>query len=287
MPSIPDSNGKKFQDSGIRITLHGVTNLLNVIDITRYNTLEKTLRITALVFHFVKKLRGYTNSQNTITTMDLNYVCVTLFKYVQQIHYGEIISTLKHKDKRQTNPPPIIQQLELYLDDNNLIRYKGKTAKHITPPPPQPYSTKCPVMIPAESYLATLIVRVTHLIVLHGGARDTTTQLLQSFWIPKGQQLLKKELKRCVNCRKVVGLPLRSVSSPPLPEIRVTGSQPFRVTRVDYAGSLYIRSNFIELQTILTEVEATLNSRPLTFAYTDINDGPPLTPSHLLYAQCL
>ena len=47
-------------------------------------------------------------------------------------------------------------------------------------------------MIPAESYLATLIVRVTHPIVLHGGARDTTTRLLQSFWIPKGQQLLKK-----------------------------------------------------------------------------------------------
>ncbi|XP_078370371.1 uncharacterized protein LOC144654153 [Oculina patagonica] len=40
--------------------------------------------------------------------------------------------------------------------------------------------------------------------------------------------------------------------------------------------------NAIELQTILTEIEATLNSRPLTYPYTDINDGPPLTPSHFL-----
>ncbi|RMX46501.1 hypothetical protein pdam_00020512 [Pocillopora damicornis] len=40
--------------------------------------------------------------------------------------------------------------------------------------------------------------------------------------------------------------------------------------------------NSIELQTILTEIEATLNSRPLTYAYTDVNDGPPLTPSHFL-----
>ena len=46
-------------------------NLLNVIDITRYNTLNKTLRIAALVIHFVEKLRGYTNSQNTIPAMDL------------------------------------------------------------------------------------------------------------------------------------------------------------------------------------------------------------------------
>ena len=40
--------------------------------------------------------------------------------------------------------------------------------------------------------------------------------------------------------------------------------------------------NFIELQTILAEIEATPNSRPLTYPYTDINDGPPLTPSHFL-----
>ena len=40
--------------------------------------------------------------------------------------------------------------------------------------------------------------------------------------------------------------------------------------------------NAIELQTILTEIEATLNSCPLTYPYTDINDGPPLTPSHFL-----
>ena len=40
--------------------------------------------------------------------------------------------------------------------------------------------------------------------------------------------------------------------------------------------------NYIELNTILTEVEAVLNSRPLTYTYTDIEDGSPLTPSHFL-----
>ena len=40
--------------------------------------------------------------------------------------------------------------------------------------------------------------------------------------------------------------------------------------------------NYIELNTILTEVEAVLNSRPLTYTYTDIEDRSPLTPSHFL-----
>ncbi|KXJ24267.1 uncharacterized protein LOC110248629 [Exaiptasia diaphana] len=39
---------------------------------------------------------------------------------------------------------------------------------------------------------------------------------------------------------------------------------------------------YIELLTLLTEIEAVLNSRPLTYPYTDINDGPPLTPANFL-----
>ena len=38
----------------------------------------------------------------------------------------------------------------------------------------------------------------------------------------------------------------------------------------------------VELTTVVTEIEAVLNSRPLTYVYSDIEDGPPLTPSHFL-----
>ena len=77
--------------------------------------------------------------------------------------------------------------------------------------------------------------------VLHGGVRETLTELRQSYWIPKGRQLVKKEIRKCITCRKVEGPPFRSVNAP-LPYIRVTGSQPFQVTGIDYAGPLYIHN---------------------------------------------
>ena len=40
-----------------------------------------------------------------------------------------------------------------------------------------------------------------------------------------------------------------------------------------------------ELQTLIVEVEAILNDRPITFVPSDINDAEPLIPSHLLYGR--
>ena len=39
---------------------------------------------------------------------------------------------------------------------------------------------------------------------------------------------------------------------------------------------------FPDIVTMVTEVEALLNSRPLTYLYPDIEDNPPLTLAHFL-----
>ena len=40
-----------------------------------------------------------------------------------------------------------------------------------------------------------------------------------------------------------------------------------------------------QLETIVVEIEAMLNDRPLTYVSSDILDPEPLTPSHLLYGR--
>lgn len=43
--------------------------------------------------------------------------------------------------------------------------------------------------------------------------------------------------------------------------------------------------NFEEMCTILTEVEAVINSRPLTYVHNNMNEPQPLTPAHFLVGQ--
>lgn len=45
--------------------------------------------------------------------------------------------------------------------------------------------------------------------------------------------------------------------------------------------------NFEELTTVLTEVEAVINSRPLTFVYSDVEEPEPLSPGHFLVGRKL
>jgi len=45
------------------------------------------------------------------------------------------------------------------------------------------------------------------------------------------------------------------------------------------------RISLVVLQTLIVEVEAILNDRPLTHVSSDIEDAEPLTPAHLLHGH--
>ena len=363
-----------------------------------FDEVSLVLRVTALLVQVARKW-GKTKVYH-ITTKQMLEARTLLLKATQQTTYRQEISYLKNKDKFKE--PAIIQQLNLYLDDGGLIRCRGWLEYTDLP-----HDTKFPILIPKDNYLTTLIVQYMHKVVMHGGVRETLSQIRQTYWIPQGRQLVQKIISKCVTCRKIQGPPFRSEPTPPLPRSRVQQSQAFQFTGIDYAGPLYVRNqgnqtsskmyiclftcatvralhlelvedhttqaflrafrrfisrrgipeyiisdnaktlkagaeelqtmktqalgtntskqflanhsiswkfiterapwwggfyerlvglvkrclkktigkaclNMIELNTILTEVEAVLNSRPLTYLYIDINDAPPLTPSHFL-----
>ena len=101
-PSVPDNqlqdNRENYTETqSISINFANTqtsANLLDVIDITKYSTFYKTLRVTSLVIHFTAKLREKTKS-NTVTAADMKHAHIILLQSVQQFYYGDILSKTK------------------------------------------------------------------------------------------------------------------------------------------------------------------------------------------------
>lgn len=209
-------------------------DILNIIDITRYSTLVHLLRVTARVINFARKWRKRKVYSETFTAKDIVEARNVLLKATQHKIYRQEISYLKNKDK--SRQPAIIRQLDLYLDDEDIIRCRGRLQYTDLP-----HDTKFPILIPKDNYLTTFIVHSMYKQVMHGGVRETFTHIRRTYCIPQGRQLVKRIISKCVTCRKVEGPPFRSVPTPPLPQSRVQQSLVFQFTGIDYAGPLYVR----------------------------------------------
>ena len=107
--------------------------------------------------------------------------------------------------------------------------------------------TKFPVLVPRDHYLAQLQILESHEHVHHQRVKATLTDLRARFWIPRGRQLVRRILYRCMTCRRYEG---RHYAVPPqadLPCFRVTNPA-WDSVGVDYAGPLFVKSYKMSLQ---------------------------------------
>ena len=109
---------------------------------------------------------------------------------------------------------------------------------------PLDFVTKHPIFLPQRNYLSELIIRDCHEDVMHNGLKETLTPLRSRYWIPRGRQIVRRVIYRCVICRRAEG---KAYAAPPpsdLPEFRVQQDFAFTNCGVDFAGPLYVRPMF-------------------------------------------
>ena len=78
--------------------------------------------------------------------------------------------------------------------------------------------------------------------MLHGGVKQTLSELSSRFWLVRGRQQIRQALLKFVICKRFEGMHYSVPSTAPLPEFRLEEKFAFTNVSVDFAGPLFIRT---------------------------------------------
>ncbi|VDH97053.1 Hypothetical predicted protein [Mytilus galloprovincialis] len=98
-----------------------------IIDINNYGSYKKLLRVSAFVQRFIHNCRTVKSLRNVgaMTPDELQQSTILWIRCCQAIAYQDEVRALKLKQIQKTKLPRL-RQLQLYLDNNDLMRCKGR-----------------------------------------------------------------------------------------------------------------------------------------------------------------
>ena len=95
-----------------------------------------------------------------------------------------------------------------------------------------------PVYLPPNTVLSEKLTQDAHVLTLHWGVGLTMTYIRRDYWIPSLRRLTKKVIRTCFGCKRFQATAFQNPPPGNLPVERTTGSVPFQVVGVDYAGPI-------------------------------------------------
>lgn len=195
----------------------------------RTNSLYKLLRATAYVFRF-----GNSSRRNGhITLEEMRHSLEYWIKCEQsQAFYVEIACCRRERPIPRSS---VLRDYGVILDNHGLLRIKGRLQNA-----PLAADTRHPLVIPAKSQLAKLLILDAHRITLHGGTQVVLSHLRLRYWIVHARSYIKRLRHLCVTCKRHRPT-LLTQQMADLPAARVNPNPPFHVCGVDYFGPITIR----------------------------------------------
>ncbi|KAJ0169226.1 hypothetical protein K1T71_015256 [Dendrolimus kikuchii] len=165
------------------------------------NDMQSIRRVATTIGWLSRYIEWLRNKQNIpiqgyLTNMEINHSYNLIIKTVQFMEFQEDFTRLKGKQCVKRNSKLIC--LNPYLDEKDgLLKVGGRLSNsHLS------QSAKHPIILPSHSRLTDLIIRQAHLTTLHGGPSLTLIHLREKYWILSGLRTVKRELNKCVTCRK-------------------------------------------------------------------------------------
>ena len=201
-----------------------------IIDVNRYSSWKKLLRVTSYVLRFTRRSR----KDKSLELYAEEFRSVEEV-WIKSIQYQSCLDEICHLvTARKLSEPPLLRQFNLYPDESGLMRCRGRIQNSVLN-----QEAKTPILLPSKYHCVELIIKDTHNRMLQSGVNTTSTAMRDRFCIIRGRQTIKKIVRRCVRRRKVEEKQFSLPQQPDLPGERVSDDLPVTHTGIDFAGPLY------------------------------------------------
>ncbi|CAL8069017.1 unnamed protein product [Orchesella dallaii] len=197
------------------------------------SSLIKLKRITAYCIRFISNARKQP-LHGPLSTMELRKAYHVLIKMVQKSNFAAEIKSL------QSNLPVSsssrLKTLHPFLDNEGILCVGGRLQNADIPE-----NKKHQMILPHDNHVTKLLIRHTHVSLLHGGFQVTWSTLQSEYWILRGRDTVRFYIRKCVICKRQQARNAAQLMGN-LPSPRITITRPFLNVGIDYAGPFMLRN---------------------------------------------
>ena len=235
---IPSFKGESSVETSA-FTL-GASEPEGLINIEEFSCFRKLVRAYRRVLKCIETWK-IKHLSNYIPNSINNYFALAiarLLKHEQHKYFSDILYYFEKGFCPTKEVPSLVFQLNLFLDEQGLIRVKSKFHKWS-----YGSNDNFPILLPRDSHLTKLIIWDAHIKLFHTGCYAVLAELRKHYYIPKQFSVIKKILKECVHCRR---LNCRTVKTNQncYREFRVDPPNiPFANIFIDYLGPFNVKHN--------------------------------------------
>ncbi|GFR23951.1 integrase catalytic domain-containing protein [Trichonephila clavata] len=162
-----------------------------IIDISRYSSYTKLLRVTAWILRFVHNCKSHLRIIHELNCNEIEKAKDYWIQTVQRQFFSAEINALKEERPLQKKKSKISCFNPFFKDD--YLRLGGRLQFSDIP-----FDTQNPLIRDGNHSFVHLLIQHTHKRLHHLGVRIVLSELRSTFWILRGGQAIKKALHKCL-----------------------------------------------------------------------------------------
>lgn len=167
-----------------------VDNLGKVIDITRYSSKIKLLRVTATVIKFAQFWRKKGKVPQSWTPTEITDLTNAKERWIQAIQRNCFSEELKLLKSGRNSSNRLINQLNLGLNQKGFIRCQGRINGADVPE-----GSKNPLLLPTRHRFKVLLILSIHCQIFCNGIREILNAVRERYWIVRGREVVKQVIR--------------------------------------------------------------------------------------------